>query len=75
MKKIKGLKLFLVKEIVERSLYDLNVNEVCMLVFNTTKSCCMVMGNMDHFLILRSMVKGKKYLRMKGFQKAWVTLN
>jgi len=49
MKKVKGLKLFPIKEVVERILDDLNVNEVCMLVFNIIKSFFMVACNMDHY--------------------------
>ena len=33
---------------IERSLGDLKVNKVCMLVFNIIKSCHMVAGNKDH---------------------------
>ena len=45
MKQIKGLKIFSIKEVVERSLDDLKVNEVCMLVFNIIMSCRMVAGS------------------------------
>jgi len=75
MKQILGLRLSSIKEVAERSLDDLKVNEVCMLVFNIIESCFMVAGNMDHSSILRSMIKGKESLTMKGFQKAWVTLD
>ena len=35
----------------------------------------MVVGNMDHYSILRSMIKGKESPPMKGCRKAWVTLD
>ena len=37
MKQIKGLKIFSMKEATERSLDDLKVNEVCILVFDIMK--------------------------------------
>ena len=66
LRKIMGLKIFLIKEVVERSLEDLKVNEVCMFIFAFIKSCCMVAGNLDHCSILRSMIKGKESPLMKG---------
>lgn len=75
MKQIKGLKLFSINEAAKRRLDDLKVNEVCMLVFDIIKSCCMVVGNMDHCSILRSMIKGKESPPMKGCGKAHVTLD
>ena len=69
------MKIFSIKEAAERSLDDLKVNEVCMLVFDIIKSCCMVAGNMDQCSILRSMIKGKESPPMQGCQKAWVTLD
>jgi len=54
VKLIKGLKIFSIKEVAERSLDDLKVNEVCMLVFNTIMSCHMVAGNMDHYFYLET---------------------
>lgn len=75
MTQVKGLKLFSIKEAEERSLNDLKVNKVCMLVFNIINSCCMVASNMDHDSILRSMIKGKESPPMKGCRKAWVILN
>jgi len=60
MKQIQGLKIFSIKEVVEITLDDLKVNEVCILVFDIINSFCMAAGNMDHCSILRSMIKGKE---------------
>ena len=75
MKYIKGLKIFSIKEVAEGNLEDLQVNEVCMLVFGIKKSCCMVAGNLDHCSILKNIIKGKESPPMKGCWKAWVTLD
>ena len=64
MKQIKGLKLFSIKEAVERSLDDLKVNGVGMLVLDIIKSCCMVASS-----ILRSMIKGKESQTMKDVER------
>jgi len=45
MKQIKGLKILSIKEDVERSLDDLKVNELCMLIFYFITSCCLVLGS------------------------------
>jgi len=62
MKQIKGLKIFSIKEVAGRSLDDLKINEVCMLVFNIIKSCCVVVGSMDHYFYLYKCDQGKKDL-------------
>ena len=62
MKQINGLKLFSIKEVVERSLDYLKVNEVCMLVFNTIMACHMVASNMDHYFYLEKNDQDKRDL-------------
>lgn len=60
MKQIKGLKIFSIKEVVERSLDDLMVNEVCMHVFNIIMSCRMVASIMDHYFYPEKHDQGKR---------------
>ena len=55
MKQIKGLELFSIKKVVERSLDDL-----CMHVLNIMKSYRMVAGNMDHYFYLEKHDQDKK---------------
>ena len=73
MKQIKGLKIFSINEVVERSIDDLKVNEVCMLPFNSIMSCCVVAGNMDHYFYLEKHDQRKDLLPKRRCKNAWVT--
>jgi len=69
MKQIKGLKIFPIKDVVERNLEDLKVNKVCMFVFNIIKSCRMVVGNKDCYYYFEKHDQGKRISSSKGMQE------
>ena len=72
MKQAKGLKIFSIKEVVERSLDDLKVNEVCMLVFNIIMSCHMVANDMDHYFYLEKHDQRKGISSYERFSEGMV---
>lgn len=69
MKQIKELKIFSIKEDVEKNLDDLKVNEVCMLVLNIIMPRRMVAGNMDHYFYIEKHDQGKRISSSEKMQE------